>query len=116
MQDWDDNGPPSIFWLSGFFFVQSFLTAGLQNYARKHKIPIDMVEYDHVMLQMNPATYSAPPEEGFYVHGLFLEGCQWDEQQLQLRESSPKVSLKYGKLAYVSSTTWLFASSPKTAS
>ena len=92
-QDWDDNGPPSIFWLSGFFFVQSFLTAGLQNYARKHKIPIDMVEYDHVMLQTDPSIYAAAPEEGFYVHGLYLEGCQWDEEKLQLRESSPKVSL-----------------------
>ncbi len=73
--------------------MQSFLTAGLQNFARKHTIPIDMVEYDHVMLQMDPAGYTTPPEEGFYVHGLFLEGCQWDEQSSQLRESSPKVWL-----------------------
>ena len=64
------------------------------------KIPIDMVEYDHVMLQMNPATYSAPPEEGFYVHGLYLEGCQWDEQQLQLQESSPKVKLPHPPATY----------------
>lgn len=38
-----EHGPPPAFWLPGFFFVQSFLTAGLQNYARAHRVPIDMV-------------------------------------------------------------------------
>ncbi|GFH22159.1 uncharacterized protein HaLaN_19578 [Haematococcus lacustris] len=43
LSDWHEQGPPTLFWLPGFFFVQSFLTAGLQNYARRHTIPIDMV-------------------------------------------------------------------------
>ncbi len=43
LTSWFQDGPPPVFWLSGFFFVQSFLTAGLQNYVRRHKIPIDMV-------------------------------------------------------------------------
>ncbi len=50
LSDWYQVGPPPTFWLPGFFFVQSFLTAGLQNYARSQHIPIDMVGYDFEMM------------------------------------------------------------------
>lgn len=91
LQEWYEKGQPSVFWISGFYFVHSFLAAPLQNYARKHKVPIDEVAYDFRMMGMDPADYPAKPEDGAYIHGLFLEGCAWDPDNSVLCESEPKV-------------------------
>ena len=92
MQSWIDEGAPANFWLSGFFFTQSFFTGAKQNFARKHVIAIDLLDYDFKIISDETTTdLTKPPEDGVYVWGLFVEGARWDERKEAIEESMPKV-------------------------
>jgi len=91
-QSWIDNGQPNSFWISGIYFTHSLLTGGLQNFARKYDLPIDLVVYRFKVQDTdNPENKKAQPEDGIFVHGLFFEGCIWNYETCVLDESKPKV-------------------------
>ncbi|KAJ3608212.1 hypothetical protein NHX12_025262 [Muraenolepis orangiensis] len=73
--DWIDNGPPPVFWFSGLYFTQSFLTSvSLCQEVTKHEIHIDQ-----------------KPDDGAYVRGLFMEGARWVREKMVMGESLPKI-------------------------
>ncbi|XP_041362756.1 dynein heavy chain 3, axonemal-like isoform X2 [Gigantopelta aegis] len=89
-EDWIENGAPATFWLSGFYFTQSFLTGVSQNYARKYCIPIDLVGFEFEITS-EEKKMSEKAEDGAFVYGLFLEGARWDRVKGCIGESLPKI-------------------------
>ncbi|NXL59531.1 DYH17 protein, partial [Chordeiles acutipennis] len=69
---------PATVWLAGFFNPQSFLTAIMQSMARKNEWPLDKMCLSVEVTKKNREEVTAPPREGSYVHGLFMEGARWD--------------------------------------
>ncbi|KAG7209677.1 hypothetical protein KM043_011323 [Ampulex compressa] len=90
LQNWIEYDAPVVFWISGFFFTQSFLTGVLQNYARKHKIPIDRLDFEFEVTKYETSVDQVP-SRGVYIRGLFLEAARWNRESRVLDESKAKI-------------------------
>ncbi|KAL5110547.1 Dynein beta chain ciliary [Taenia crassiceps] len=69
---------PGSVWLGGLFNPQSFLTAVMQQTARKFEWPLDRICISVEVTKRSREDMGAAPREGAYVHGLFMEGARWD--------------------------------------
>ncbi|XP_051881424.1 dynein axonemal heavy chain 6-like [Pristis pectinata] len=101
------NIDPSAFWLSAFFCPQGFLTALLQNHARKHGVSVDSVTFRFHILPFSEDTEDYPnptkhrsnpwtndwkggvaPDDGAVLFGFYLDGACWDPHAETLADSS----------------------------
>ncbi|XP_075260085.1 dynein axonemal heavy chain 6-like isoform X4 [Convolutriloba macropyga] len=109
IKNWLVYGMPRSFWLSGFFFPQGFLTGVLQNFARKYDYPIDVLGFHfHIMqhyrdqedwsVAMSTIKFGEElemdqkipaPDDGVFVHGLFLDAASWNDGENQLADAVP---------------------------
>ncbi|XP_027732137.1 dynein heavy chain 8, axonemal [Vombatus ursinus] len=89
---WIFEGRPNVFWMTGFFNPQGFLTAMRQEVTRAHKgWALDSVTIHNDVLRQTKEEITVPPLEGVYIHGLYLDGAAWDRRNGKLTESTPKV-------------------------
>eukprot|EP00747_Dinoflagellata_sp_TGD_P142224 gnl/TRDRNA2_/TRDRNA2_176217_c4_seq1.p1 gnl/TRDRNA2_/TRDRNA2_176217_c4~~gnl/TRDRNA2_/TRDRNA2_176217_c4_seq1.p1 ORF type:complete len:1013 (+),score=257.37 gnl/TRDRNA2_/TRDRNA2_176217_c4_seq1:215-3040(+) len=95
MNTWIKDGIPFTFWFTAFFFQQAYLTGVLQNFARgggddTKKIAIDRCIWNYEVMKADfvPTEY---PSKGSYIDGLFMDGARWDDDNMCVADSFPKV-------------------------
>lgn len=91
LNNWYEKGTPIVFWISGFFFPQAFLTSTMQNFSRGNKIAIDKLSFEFVIKDDTKWTdVTEKPKDGCLIYGLYLEGCKWSFESHRLADSDPK--------------------------
>jgi dynein heavy chain len=89
-ENWLKSGAPKSFWLPGFFFPQGFMTGVLQAHARRYTLPIDTLNFSFKAIDAESLEdVKAPPGDGVYIDGLFLEGARFNRSKTRLEESKP---------------------------
>lgn len=79
LENWaTDFSLPPVVWLAGFFNPQSFLTAIMQQTARRNEWPLDKMCLSCDVTKKQRDDFQAPPREGAYINGLYMEGARWD--------------------------------------
>jgi dynein heavy chain len=89
---WIKSGRPKSYWLPGFTNGQGFLTAVRQEVTRSHSgWALDDVAVFTEVTKHEFDDVKEGPNEGVYVHGLYLDGCGWSKKESKLVEAPPKV-------------------------
>ena len=92
---WLENQRPKSFWLSGFSNPPGFMTAMKQEVTRRYKAKFwaldDMIYHSEVTNLKNFDAVMSAPDEGVYIHGLTMDGADWDLKAGLVVESTPKI-------------------------
>ena len=99
---WCNKGRPKVFWMTGFFNPQGFLTAMKQEVTRSHKgWALDSVITQNLVTRFNKDEINKHPPEGVYIHGLFMEGANLDKRTGKIVESRTKILYESMPVIYI---------------
>lgn len=73
LQRWLDEGEPTVYWFSGFYFTQSFLTGVLQNHSRKNDLPIDHLQMKFDITEFEIDVQDRPETGAFLKVSISIE-------------------------------------------
>jgi len=87
LNEWTSNlATPKSLWICGLFNPQAFLTAIMQVTARANEWPLDQVCLQTDVTDKELADVDEASEEGWYIHGIYLEGARWEMKDKVLRD------------------------------
>nr|CAH8868656.1 unnamed protein product [Trichobilharzia regenti] len=74
----------------------------MQQTARKNEWPLDRMVLQCDVTKKTKDEMTAPPREGAYIHGLYMEGARWDIQtnmmaEARLKELAPSLPVIFLK-------------------
>ena len=99
---WCNFGRPKLFWMSGFFNPQGFITAMRQEVTRAHKNwSLDSVVCQNLITRFTKEDIHEAPPEGVYISGLFVEGAGVDRKTGKLVEAKSKVLYEEVPIIYI---------------
>mmetsp|Transcript_24179 Transcript_24179/g.61220 ORF Transcript_24179/g.61220 Transcript_24179/m.61220 type:complete len:142 (+) Transcript_24179:2-427(+) len=67
-----------------------YVTACLQMTARAKELPLDSMMISTEVMDFYGEQCEGQPEEGTYVHGMYMEGARWSMETNSVFESEPK--------------------------
>ncbi len=81
---------------------------------RAHKgWALDTVVVHNDITRMMKDDVTAPPPEGVYVYGLYIDGAGWDRKNCRLTEPTPKVLFAFLPVAHIYAINIREARDPK---
>lgn len=68
------------------------MTGVLQTHARTYRIAIDALSFSFDFLEAEGGEeMTEAPEDGVYIHGLFMDGARWDRDNALIADQHPNV-------------------------